>query len=287
MFRKVQLLLSFIFLFHAFSAGGLQAASGSGIPQVEIGPYLSSISYDEPGVMNESGHMYGVQSALVWHGRRYANLFDSIRLEGVAGRGRVDYSSSQAGTMTGIENTMYEARAMVSREFSRKSQATYASYIGFGYRFLSDRTGGIISSEGYHGYNRESRYFYLPVGLGVTSRMERGWLFEGSVEYDLFLKGIQDSHLSQASSSVYTYRDDVTNDQRSGQGLKLALRFTKRMGRSGRLAIEPFLNYWEIGNSRISTFTRVRNSDGTSMLFRVWEPANSSTELGMRVLLLF
>jgi hypothetical protein len=287
MCRKIQLLLSCLFLFQAISAARLQAASGSGNPRIDIGPYVSTISYDEPGIMNESGYMYGVQSALVWHGRRYANLFDSIRLEGVAGRGKVDYTSSQSGSMNGVNNTMYEARAIFGREFSRKASATYASYTGFGYRFLSDRTGGIISSEGYHGYDRESRYLYLPVGVSVASRMERGWLFDGSIEYDLFLKGIQDSHLSQASSSVYTYRDDVTNDQHTGYGLKVALRFTKLMRGGGRLAIEPFLNYWDIGTSRSSTYTRIRNADASTALLKVWEPANRSTELGMKVLLLF
>ena len=289
MFRKIALLFSCLFLAHPFFSDRLQAESGHGTPRFDVGPYVSTITYQEPRVMKESGRMSGVDAALVWHGGRYANLFDTIRLEGVAGRGTVDYSSSQSGTIMGIDNALFETRAIFGRDFAQKEQATFSSYTGFGYRHLSDRTGGLISSAGGHGYDRVSRYLYLPVGLGVVSQMGRGWTFESTIEYDLFLKGIQTSRLTQTSDSDYTCLNDVTNNQSYGKGMKIALRFTKDRGDKARLALEPFLNYWSIGASRDAYFAIVDHTvtPATTEQYRAWEPENNSTEVGLRVLLLF
>jgi len=78
----------------------------------------------------------------------------------------------------------------------------------------------------------------------------------------------------------------VTNDQYSGNGFKVSLKFTKSLGESGgSLAFEPFLHYWNIGASRYAYFSRIDNT-GTQV-FRAWEPENNSTEFGLRMLYLF
>ncbi len=274
-----------LMLWQVFSAGSLQAASFSSGPGLEVGPYVSTITYEEPGIMKESGTMSGVRAALVWRGDRYGGVFDTIRLEGSAGWGPLDYTSDGSGSMDGIDNSLYEARALFGRNFSRYSETTVQSFVGFGYRYLSDRSGGMVSSEGFLGYDRRSQYLYMPVGFGMTSRMDGGWLLEGVVEYDLFLRGFQKSYLTQVSGNGVTYLNDVTSDQYDGDGLKVALRFSRQIGGAGRLAIEPFLNYWNIGKSRYAYFTRVDSSGPAS--YRSWEPANHSTEVGLRMLFLF
>ncbi len=284
MFRKIAALLLCVLLFQGLASGRLHAASAYGSPRFEIGPYVSRITYDEPGSMKESGTMYGLDAAITWRGR-YVPAFDSIRLEALAGRGTMEYSSTYSGTISGIDNTMFESRILFGRDFSRRDTTLFSSFIGFGYRYLTDKTGGLISTQGYYGYDRESQYLYLPIGLGASSKMDRGWSIDGSIEYDLFLKGTQTSHLTQASNSVYTYLNDVTNDQYSGNGVKVSLRFSKSLGDSGRLAFEPFLHYWNIGSSRYAYFSRTDNT-GTQ-LYRAWEPENHSTEFGLRMLYLF
>jgi hypothetical protein len=285
MIRKIAALSTAVIMLQCMALGQLQAESTSAGPRVEIGPFVSRIIYEEPGTMKESGTMYGLDGSLSWHGQQYLGLFNTFRIDALASRGSLDYTSPNAGAISGIENTMFETRALLGRDFTLSGQSELSSYIGFGYRSLSDKTGGLITTAGYYGYDRHSQYLYLPIGLGVVSQMQKGWSFDGLVEYDLFLKGIQKSNITDANNAVYTYSNDVTNDQFDGYGLRASVKFTRRLERFGSVAFEPFLRYWNIGASRTASFIR---TDGTGSHTAIaWEPANHSTEYGLKVSLVF
>jgi hypothetical protein len=283
MFRKIAVLLVCVFLFQGLGAQRLHAASAYGEKTFEIGPYFSTITYEEPGVMKEDGKMYGLSAALTWHNRDFV-LFDTIRLEALGSLGKMDYTSPRSGSIDNIDDTLFETRALLG-DVSRRGTTTLFSYIGFGYRNLKDKTGGLLTTTGYSGYDRESQYFYIPLVVGINANMDRGWSFDGVVEYDYFVKGKQRSCITQANNAVYTYSGDVINDQHDGYGLKFSMRFTKRMGNSASLAFEPFLNYWNVGMSDYTYGTIT--TGGLTIPVAYYEPANNSTELGLKVLFLF
>ena len=58
-----------------------------------VGPQISYIEYNEPDVMKEKGLMYGVAGAYTY------NKGLVLKAEGVFSYGKIDYTSSNAGSM--------------------------------------------------------------------------------------------------------------------------------------------------------------------------------------------
>jgi hypothetical protein len=135
-------------------------------------------------------------------------------------------------------------------------------YFGLGYRYLSDE-----ASKDPAGYDRESNYFYSPLGLELTTKLSNGWSIGATVEHDIFWFGKQINHFSDM---------DITNDQTEGYGIRGSIKLCKEMEKVN-LVIEPFVRYWDISKSEESTVVL----PGAIMAF--WEPDNTSTEYGVNV----
>ena len=84
--------------------------------------------------------------------------------------------------------------------------------------------------------------------------------------------GRQESFLSDADPRF----SDVTNDQNSGYGLRASVGAARDFG-WGSLVIEPFVRYWDIGDSELSNLTFNGTVVGIGL-----EPANKTTEVGLR-----
>jgi len=247
------------------------AAASLIVPQRiwEIGPEISRIKYEEPGVMKQEGVMYGIDISHTYHSggvapvetdegferemeTSYGSMFrGDIRFS----NGQVDYDGSlQDGTpykQDDIDDNMFEVRGLAGADlFTSSSLAT--AYIGVGYRYLNDD-----SSADPTGYERESNYVYMPLGVEAAFANNNGWVIGGTLEYDLFLWGHQKSDLTDFGEGV------IENDQDSGYGFRASLRFQK-----DNFIIEPFFRYWDIDESDVD---------------RGWvEPANESTEYGVK-----
>ncbi len=235
----------------------------------ELASEISHITYDEPDVMEEKGAMYGILGSYTYH----KDIM--FRIEARFSYGQVDYKNS--GTINNIDDYMMEFRGLIGQDISAYERYIVTPYIGFGYRYLNDDTSGMVSSTGARGYERESNYFYSPVGIEILVPVEEGWSLGAIIEYDHFWKGIQKSHLSDASASF----NDLENDQNKGFGLRGSLRF-KRQGRDMDLLIEPFIRYWHIEESETANITY----NGVIWGFG-WEPKNTSTEAGIKFALVF
>ncbi len=236
----------------------------------ELGAELSGIVYEEPGVMKEDGVMYGIAGA--WTNRHDRSM---TRFEGKLSYGQVDYENS--GTLDNIDDFMFEFRMLGGKDLPVSKSTVVTAYAGLGYRYLNDDSGGMTTSTGAKGYERESNYFYLPIGVEALARMGKGWSFGAALEYDLFLWGRQVSHLSDANLGL----SDIENEQNDGYGWRGSIRLRKK-GRSKEYAIEPFIRYWDI-----------KQSDYQYVLYNgvVWgygyEPKNNSRELGLRLSVIF
>lgn len=230
----------------------------------EIGPELSFIEYKEPDVMREKGMMYGMGAAYTYHN----NVM--LKADAKLSYGQVDYQNS--GTLDNIDDYMLEIRAVGGYDFKLTPSLMLTPFIGFGYRHLRDELNGRVTSTGARGYLREANYFYSPVGVTLLKDFNKSWIIGLTVEYDLFWKGRQKSHLSNASAAY----GDLENNQNSGYGLRGSLMIKKIVGRMS-YSLEPFIKYWNIDKSDIQDVIY----NGVIWGYG-WEPQNNSTEVGVR-----
>jgi hypothetical protein len=136
-------------------------------------------------------------------------------------------------------------------------------YTGIAYRYLNDGLQGVPG-----GYERESNYYYSPIGLEINKEFANGWSWDTTLEYDIFWGGQQKSHLSQAMAGL----SDVTNDQKDGYGYRISMKFQSKNG----FGIEPYYRYWNIEQSDPAVVTY----EGTPAAIGV-EPKNNSQEVGI------
>ncbi len=237
----------------------------------DLGTEISHITYDEPGVMEEKGVMYGVVGSYT-----YRNRF-MLKAEGKGSWGQVDYdgqlSDGTAYTISDIDDYMFEFRGVGGYDFPVLTATILTPYIGFGYRYLNDDL-----SFDPAGYERESNYYYSPIGIETLTELQNGWSVGLTIEYDYFWKGIQKSHLEDFSASL----DTLENDQDDGFGVRGSIKFQKK-GEGVDYIIEPFIRYWDIDKSNVKAITY----SGTPTGYVGWEPANDSTEIGGKIAVKF
>ena len=224
----------------------------------ELGLYFGTKIYEERHpvdnsfFMSQDGWMIGINSN--------SESYDSGSYFGFKNRfayGQVDYTSAGTGTMTGIPDYQLESTLYFGIPTEgTNSRTTFFS--GLGGRYLLNASGLKLSSTGHSGYDRESRYVYLPIGVNH----ERGsWEFRG--EYLYFLYGQQTSKISQVSANF----SDITNDQEDGSGIKLTAKYYS----DKNFGYELYMDYWDIADSKLDV-------SGNFM-----EPRNTTSETGLRV----
>ncbi len=237
----------------------------------DIGPEVYHFKYEEPGLMEDTGIFYGAVLNYTYRGwvsdsagNTASDEKGMIRAEGRFACAQVDYDGSLTdGTpykINDIDDYVVEARLLFGADTLDKDWLA-TLYTGVGYRYLNDDT-----SFDPFGYERESNYLYLPLGYQVGCSLRDGWSWGGTAELDILLLGNQRSHLSDVGSF------DVDNSQKKGLGYRASIRLQQK-DKNGIFIIEPFIRYWDIGKSEVSSLG--------------WEPANETTEYGIQLIWMF
>ena len=226
-------------------------------PRWEIAPEFSWFRYDEPGIMKNSGMLYGVAASYTQYKPR--RLF---RVEGGISVGEVEYEGSLMDgtpyTMDGNHDYLLNLRLLWGHLWQDKAWDSQL-YTGLGYRFLNDD-----STQDPHGYARYSNYFYLPLGLKTYHALDGHWWLTLGAELDVLLIGVQISGISDGDSSY------ITNLQWPGFGARASVELCRRT-RSLDLAIAPFILYWWVDDSSVT-------SDGW------YEPRNNTLQYGLSLI---
>ncbi|NQU17172.1 MAG: hypothetical protein HQ564_03810, partial [Candidatus Saganbacteria bacterium] len=205
----------------------------------------------------------------------YSNVthFDQImsKYEGRIFLGTVNYDgATQAGvplTFDGIPDLGYEFRGLWGRDNPLSDDFFLTPYIGVGYRYLNDN----MQLKSAAGYQRESNYYYVPLGLEVTRHDDSGGFFEAMIEYDYLLFGKQVSHLSDFASEW----NDPINWQHSGYGLKALISYmieSANFSYQGKL----YMRLWDIADSDTANLEFSGVPVGTAI-----EPKNNTSEVGI------
>jgi len=232
----------------------------------DIGSEIYYVKYEEPDFMEDKGAMYGLTGSVTM---RDALM---LKLEGRFALGEVDYTSVSTGSMDDVDDYTFETRGLVGYDFPFEG-FLFTPYLGIAYRYLNDDSGGRTTSTGHRGYERESNYFYSPAGFELLKPLNDDWSATLCFEYDIFWHGVQESHLSDAIGGL----GDVENDQEGGYGLRGSLKLRKR-GRKYDLIIEPFIRWWKIDDSEISSVTFSGVVVGYGL-----EPENKTMEVGVNI----
>ncbi len=245
--------------------------------KAEVGFEYNRFRYVEPIFdLVDKGNLFGGYINYTARPAKSDSLYDDIadvyKVETRFNYGQVDYRSSGSGTLDGNHDFTLEGRILVGKDYAVMTDSRLTPYLGFGVRYLNDDSSGRATSTGALGYDRESRYFYIPIGVEFTTRLADGWLVAPNLEYDIFVNGTQTSHLSDVNAGF----PDIKNKQRDGFGMRGSLKFIKQ-NKPINLVVEPYIRYWHIDDSDETT------AAGPIFLVTGLEPENKTTEYGVKL----
>jgi len=223
----------------------------------EFGVQGSMYEYDEPDFALLEGNRLGVSGSYTFPGESRRHW----RIEGRYSYAALDYTGS--GTLSDVPDHLFELRGIVGRDY-RSERVLWAPYAGIGLRYLYNDLRG-TSSTGARGYQRESQYWYVPLGVTLRVPLDETWVMAPQIEYDVFVKGSQRSYLSDTGLGY----SDVTNKQSKGRGARAQLAFE-----GPRWSVSLWLHYWDIEDSD----TRPVGLGQVG-----FEPANTTRETGVEV----
>lgn len=223
----------------------------------EVGAQVARYKYEEPGLMRLEGDRAGVSASYTAIG----GIGLHARVEGRYSYAKLDYQGS--GTLADVPDHLFELRALVGRDL-RAGGMVWVPYAGVGYRTLYNDLRG-YSSTGQVGYRRLSRYWYVPIGLGLRVGLGERMVMAPQVEFDAFGNGKQRSYLGDTGLGF----NDVTNRQRHGRGYRVQLMFEGR-----HWSVGPWMHYWKIKDSDIQPI---------GLGFAGLEPRNWTRESGVEL----
>ncbi|MDR0291300.1 MAG: hypothetical protein LBI01_00660 [Elusimicrobium sp.] len=252
-------ILSLLFIFFCSAAVYAQDKNNNFAVAFET----SSYTYEEPAVgVKLNGPKYGVSAEYFGWNPETGGLFSAAQL--VFMTGNVTYNGALMDgtphTASGIQDYYFEGRLLLGFVVKADNIGTdFWPYLGIGYRQLFDGMGA-----DQYGYDRISKYTYIPAGLKTRFKMINGWTLTLTGEYDIFLSGKQTSDFGEV----------VTNNQTDGMGARVSARLAKNLGKVSLFA-EPFYRYWHIKDSEVS-YSYVLDA-------YLYEPENKTNEYGLKI----
>ena len=247
----------------------------------EVGLTVSTYKYSEPNLTDLTGNTMTVTSKATNIGLEYLGTYSLkndwfLLAEVDYNNGNVTYNGS--GTASGIPQYYYNLKGAAGYDFGFNG-FVLSPYVGLGYRYLSQALGGVTTSTGARGYDRQSTYNYIPIGVIHRMNINTKSILVTTLEYDYLISGSQYSGLSalNGTSGGVTYAGipNATNTQNSGYGVNLSV-----MYKEDKWGVGPYLKYWNISQSDTvyGNFTR----NGVAYRGGVLEPANNTIEYGVK-----
>lgn len=213
-----------------------------------LGMSLVKYRYDEPGLMRLDANKLALSySGTYVLGSSWpdpgATWF--VRAEVDYAVGPADYQNLHSERLSNTPHSYTELRGLVGKDHDMGGYVL-APYVGLGYRRLTNNLG----------YQRNSNYTTLPVGLAHKFKLADQSVLVSSVEY---------MHLLQGRQNVTLPLQSVSLAQKKGFGLRLSV-----MWREKAWSMGPTLTYWNLGASEEGGNPQVR------------EPQNKTLELGWK-----
>jgi hypothetical protein len=246
-----------------------------------VAPSVFHFLYEEPDIDIEiDGDMYGIFGSYTYH--KKALLSTSVEycqgelrydgfLQEIGHEGSPEVGDPLEGD---TDDWILEWRALLGLDFP-VGKSLLTPFSGIGYRCWNNQ------GEGAAFYEREITYWYSPIGLALFGSLSPGWTFGISGEYDFLWNGKSETDLSDVLYGLP--RVHLNFSQQGGYGLRGAVWIKAQLAGHFALSVEPFIRYWDIDESDPEPLTYFGGSTGLFVI----EPANRTTEYGLRLNLIF
>lgn len=240
---------------------------------LELGASFSYFAYDE-NIMETKGPMAGLHSSWAYRGNLFGHpSFDNslLKVDSRLLYGNLKYEGGTWGgaplEINNDNHMLFEFRFVTGRDFTGIGDMRVTPYLGFGYRYLIDYLADYVGD-----YRRESRYYYIPIGVDFKKPLpdDRSWGW--TLEYDYFLRGRQWSQFSRIGF------DDIGQKQSDGYGYRVSLHYSWTW-EYGFYVIEPYYMYWSVQPSELKPLT----FHGFPVGGHIVEPDNHTQEIGVRI----
>jgi hypothetical protein len=172
--------------------------------------------------------------------------------------GKADYHSPISGTLNQTPNWYIESKILIGKDHVKYTYVL-SPHIGLGLRYLHN---DLRTNDFRQGYRRDNLISYIPIGLTHKSEILNQYILSTTFEYSHFLKGNQKSSLSDQNPTA----KNVSLSQSKGHGFKF-----EAMLRKDNWAFGPSVNYWKV------------NQSNTIIESGIYEPKNSTTEIGLKL----
>jgi len=249
----------------AVFTGNSQAQDGNDANGPELTLDISSYAYEE--TTDAGAFFMSDDSAPVFYSigiRDWSQPIEDSKFgflyTGELTYGQVDYFSSSGTLIKDYYKGRFEGYA------AYRINKQISPFLGLGYRYLFDASGGSQTSTGALGYDRLSQYLYAPIGV----RFDPVDKLSIKAQYNFFLLGNQTSYLSTASSAF----SDIDNEQKGGWGVDITANYEI----NDKWSTYGFFRHWDIDKSEISTGTYAG-----LISFTAWEPQNTTDEFGIGI----
>ena len=192
------------------------------------------------------------------------------KVRGSVAAGAVDYRLGTE-TIDDVSQAIAQLELNVGRDFRTERGSALTPFIGLGARALSDSSGGKTTSEGSEGYDRRVTYQYVTAGAALNTPIRDGRSYTLSGQYNWLSGGSSKAYFSDLDPEAPNLEMDFTD----GYGVEAYATINIQRG-GGLVSAGPYLRYWNIDQSRSLVFTEGAES------IEIYEPANSSWQLGLR-----
>lgn len=230
---------------------------------IELGYVYGYFQYSESG-MKDTGNMQGMNFNYEKRDDTGTFLF---RLESDATFGILQYdgalielkSGNSTPHSTSTMDYILNVRALAGRPVELSPTSELVPYVGLGGRYLNDN----MSGEG--AYEREITYLYAPIGLRAKIGAGNGWSVTPVAEYDVFISGTVDSHVTQIGRG-----GDLNNHQSSGEGYRASIDIAGTINARYDLHFGPYYQHWHVNDSDLqmadSTFAGIEPDNTTDIV---------------------
>lgn len=237
----------------------------------EVGRFYYKESISGPHFMEEQGFLAG--PVLDYRFRAPTGL--ELFVEAGHWRGTIEYHgtlSDSSGNVVGethLDNRQRLTELRVGGAIPVEGTGAEL-YAGYGYRRWFDGLGA--HSDG-GGYDRITRYHYLPLGVRWARPLGGEWRITARAENDLFLYGLNTSRFSQLDQ----YETNAEFSQDNGWGGRLSAGVEGAVSDHLRAGVGLFLRHWRVETSSSDS---VRRTNGGFDSYE--EPRNRTTFYGLR-----
>lgn len=257
--RKFLLLISLVFI-----GNTAQATNPFEEARQKVGGVLDYWKYREPGLMEDSGALLGVEYE--FRNVAYEKLAYQFNAEFLFGKTNYEGADLNTGSPLAFEQTnmVGMVQFFMGPLIETSGRLIIIPKLGLLYRKLIDRNDEFAGD-----YQRDQVYTVIPLGIDFVLPLDSGaqWIF--SVWQSIYFKGQNKTYLTDVGGDR-----DLTFDQDDGSGAEVSVTYSKDWW-----YVSAVIRAWQVDDSEMKVATVPSLTPPTNTFL---EPENETASIGGR-----